>query len=114
MRTIYYKMAKNNKLPKTTEELREIAVSNIENDRRETEELLLDLKAKMVQNQQHHQHNQVAGDMVKYLETLLKANAQLVKIVEIESRRKMGEKPENPVENFNPEDFYDNLDKEMN
>lgn len=102
------------KLPKTTDELREDAISNIQRDRESAEELLLDLKSKMVQHMQHHEHNQIAGDMVKYLETLLKANAQLIKIVEIETRKKIGNVEEDPIKSLNPEAFYDEVEKDLN
>lgn len=106
-------MAKN-KLPKTTEEIRDLAVENIEKDRREAEELLLDLKSKMCKNIKNHEHNAIAADMVKYLETMLKANAQLLKIVEIENRKRLGTAEEDPVKSLKPDEFYDSVEKDLN
>ena len=72
-------------MAKKNETLLEEALKNIRSDRKETENLLKDLKQELKNGLVDHA--QVANSAAKYVETLQRSNEQLVKVVAILEKR---------------------------
>jgi F0F1-type ATP synthase membrane subunit b/b' len=71
-------------MSKDFDTLTDEAISNIRNDRQQTQELLKDL-VKYLANDEHR-HKEVGLTAAKYVETLQRSNEQLVKIVGIKAK----------------------------
>mgnify|MGYP005830215357 FL=1 len=72
-------------MAKKNETLLEEALKNIRSDRKETENLLKDLKQELKNGLVDHA--QVANSAAKYVETLQRSNEQLVKVITILEKR---------------------------
>jgi CRISPR/Cas system-associated exonuclease Cas4 (RecB family) len=72
-------------MAKKNETLLEEALKNIRSDRKETENLLKDLKQELKNGLVDH--SQVATSAAKYVETLQRSNEQLVKVITILEKR---------------------------
>jgi len=72
-------------MAKKNETLLEEALKNIRSDRKETENLLKDLKQELKNGLVDHA--QVATSAAKYVETLQRSNEQLVKVITILEKR---------------------------
>ena len=67
----------------------EAAITNIENDRDVTRELLDDVMRYLSKNEQHHR--EVGSVAAKYVETLQRSNEQLVKIAALIQKKTKSE-----------------------
>jgi hypothetical protein len=73
--------------------LLEKALHNIESDRKETEELLLDIKSYLAGSQERY--TEVGSIAAKFVETLQRSNEQLVKIASLVQKKEATDTSEN-------------------
>jgi len=84
------------------------ALANIDEDRRETAELLLDIKSYLAGSQDRY--SEVGSTAAKFVETMQRSNEQLVKIASLMQKKEAANLPESLTDG-DKDDLFDLIQK---